>query len=202
MSSKEGELDALKVTSLLLCVCIILTDGAQQMNTELSAQLSSGRKPGGADPMEIRSLTSRATNAERRLNIAQNQLANAEDRLAAVNQRTSAADIKWDARVKEYEDRLKKAEEQYKRERQGSKESQAAYETQIKYVLVNPSTHCIDPCLGHSTDKRSLQRSGISNCKTFSSRRKLTLRRVDQWWKYMPCLIPLCSDDTPVLPSY
>jgi hypothetical protein len=49
-----------------------------------------------------------------------------------VNDKTTSANTKWEARVKEYEDRLRKAEEQYKRERQGAKESQAAFETNIK----------------------------------------------------------------------
>jgi chromosome segregation ATPase len=118
--------------------------------------------------MELRSLTARATNAERRLTIAQNQLAAAEERLATMNQKTTAADTKWEARVKEYEDRLKAAEEKYKRERQGSKESQTAYETQIKCVLAGvceiPGTK--RGLSDRSTVKRSLRRSATRSCKT------------------------------------
>ncbi|KAJ6460887.1 hypothetical protein C8R45DRAFT_1179430 [Mycena sanguinolenta] len=115
LSTKEGELEALKTT-----------------NTELAAQLSATRKPGGPDPMEVRSLSTRAANAERRLNNAQNQLLATEEKVAAMNQKSAAADSKWEARVKEYEARLKAAEERVKRERQGSKERIAELETNLK----------------------------------------------------------------------
>ncbi|KAF9447240.1 hypothetical protein P691DRAFT_131442 [Macrolepiota fuliginosa MF-IS2] len=85
-----------------------------------------------ATTSEVRSLTTRATNAERRLNNAQNQLLATEEKIAAMNQKSVAADSKWDARVKEYEARLKAAEERVKRERQGSKERVNELETHIK----------------------------------------------------------------------
>ncbi|KAK7051013.1 hypothetical protein VNI00_005125 [Paramarasmius palmivorus] len=115
MSAKEGELEALKTT-----------------NAELTAQLSGVKRPGGSDGMEIRSLSTRALNAERRLNNAQNQLAATEEKIAAMNQKSTTADAKWEARVKEYEARLKAAEERVKRERQGGKERVVELETQIK----------------------------------------------------------------------
>uniref|UniRef100_A0A0W0F3I1 Mto1-like Mto2p-binding domain-containing protein n=1 Tax=Moniliophthora roreri TaxID=221103 RepID=A0A0W0F3I1_MONRR len=115
MNAKEGELEALKST-----------------NAELTAQLSGVKRPGGSDGMEIRSLSTRALNAERRLNNAQNQLAATEEKIATMNQKSTAADAKWEARVKEYETRLKAAEERVKRERQGGKERVAELETQIK----------------------------------------------------------------------
>lgn len=85
--------------------------------------------------MELRSLQTRATNAERRLQNAQNQLLAAEERLAGANQKTAAADGKWEARVREYEARLKAAEEKVKRERQGAKETNLQLENQIKCVF-------------------------------------------------------------------
>ncbi|KAK7023033.1 Cnn-1N domain-containing protein [Favolaschia claudopus] len=115
LSSKEGELEALKTT-----------------NAELTAQLSATRKPGGPDPMEIRSLATRAANAERRLNNAQNQLLATEEKVAAMNQKSVVADTKWEARVKEYEARLRAAEERVKRERQGGKERIAELENNMK----------------------------------------------------------------------
>ncbi|KAJ7713473.1 hypothetical protein DFH07DRAFT_1068670 [Mycena maculata] len=115
LSAKEGELEAVKAT-----------------NGELAAQLAGTRKPGQADPMEVRSLSTRAANAERRLNNAQNQLLATEEKVAAMNQRSAAADAKWEARVKEYEARLRAAEERVKRERQGGKERVAELESNLK----------------------------------------------------------------------
>jgi predicted nucleic acid-binding Zn-ribbon protein len=107
----------------------------QTTNTELAAQLAGTRKPGQPDPMEVRSLSTRAANAERRLNNAQNQLLATEEKVAAMNQKSAAADTKWEARVKEYEARLKAAEERVKRERQGSKERVAELENNLKFVF-------------------------------------------------------------------
>ncbi|GAW01733.1 Anucleate primary sterigmata protein B [Lentinula edodes] len=114
-NAKEGEVEALKTT-----------------NAELSAQLSSTKRPGQTDSMEIRSLSARAATAERRLNNAQNQLLATEEKVASMSQKTAAADSKWEARVKEYEARLKSAEERVKRERQGSKERVNELENQLK----------------------------------------------------------------------
>ncbi|KAK0463148.1 uncharacterized protein EV420DRAFT_1639232 [Desarmillaria tabescens] len=114
-SAKEGELEAIKTT-----------------NAEMAAQLASMRRPGQTDSMEIRSLSTRAVNAERRLNNAQNQLLATEEKMAQMSQKSSAADSKWEARVKEYETRLKAAEERVKRERQGGKERVAELESSIK----------------------------------------------------------------------
>ncbi|KAG6896548.1 hypothetical protein C0992_007544 [Termitomyces sp. T32_za158] len=118
LASKEGELEAIKTT-----------------NAEMALQLSSIKRPGSTtDAMEVRSLSTRATNAERRLNNAQNQLLATEEKVAAMNQRSAAADAKWEARVKEYEMRLKAAEERVKRERQGSKERVTELESNLKSI--------------------------------------------------------------------
>ncbi|KAF9009719.1 hypothetical protein BDQ17DRAFT_1388437 [Cyathus striatus] len=114
-SAKEGEIDALKAT-----------------NTEMAAQLAGMKRPGGGDSMEVRSLSTRAANAERRLNNAQNQLLATEEKIAQMNQKSAQADNKWEARVKEYESRLKAAEERVKRERQGGKERIAELEGAVK----------------------------------------------------------------------
>jgi hypothetical protein len=100
----------------------------------MAAQLTSQKRPGQADGMEVRALSARATNAERRLINAQNQLVATEEKMASINQKTANADIKWEARVKEYESRLKAAEERVKRERQGSKERVAELENNLKCV--------------------------------------------------------------------
>ncbi|TFK68439.1 hypothetical protein BDN72DRAFT_841829 [Pluteus cervinus] len=115
LMAKEGELEALKTT-----------------NSELSAHLSSMRRPGPSDSMEVRSLSARAVNAERRLQNAQNQLVATEEKIAAMNKKSLDADNKWDARVKEYESMLKKAEERYKRERQGGKETVKELENNLR----------------------------------------------------------------------
>jgi chromosome segregation ATPase len=138
ISSKEGELEAIKVSCLRglrvrLCSLPLL----QLTNSELAAQLVSIKKPGQTDAMEFRSLTSRAANAERRLANAQNQLVSCEEKIAAMNQKTAAADSKWEARVKEYEARLKAAEERVKRERQGSKERIAELENNHRCVDIS-----------------------------------------------------------------
>ncbi|KIJ63400.1 hypothetical protein HYDPIDRAFT_92649 [Hydnomerulius pinastri MD-312] len=112
---KEGELEALKAT-----------------NSELAQQLTTARRPAQGDSQEIRSLLSRAVNAEKRLVVANNQLLQHEEKISTLNQKTSSADTKWEARVKEYEARLKAAEDKYKRERQGSKERVLELENQIK----------------------------------------------------------------------
>jgi len=117
LAAKEGELEAIKAT-----------------NREMAIQLSGIKRPGQSDAMEVRSLTTRAANAERRLNNAQNQLLATEEKVAAMNQKSATADAKWEARVKEYEARLKAAEERVKRERQGSKERVAELENNLKGI--------------------------------------------------------------------
>ncbi|KAG8219163.1 hypothetical protein J3R82DRAFT_4931 [Butyriboletus roseoflavus] len=112
---KEGELEALKGT-----------------NADLVQQIATARRPAQGDSQEIRTLLSRAVNAEKRLVVANNQLLQHEEKISTLNQKTSTADTKWEARVKEYETRLRVAEEKYKRERQGSKERVLELETQIK----------------------------------------------------------------------
>jgi hypothetical protein len=107
----------------------------------MALQLASIKRPGQSDGMEVRALSARATNAERRLINAQNQLLASEEKVATMNQKNAAADTKWEARVKEYETRLKAAEERVKRERQGSKERVAELENNLKYgeLLFLPS---------------------------------------------------------------
>lgn len=107
----------------------------QATNTDLVQQLATARRPAQGDSQEIRTLLSRAVNAEKRLVVANNQLLQHEEKISSLNQKTSTADTKWEARVKEYEARLKAAEEKYKRERQGSKERVLELENQIKYVM-------------------------------------------------------------------
>ncbi len=130
-SAKEGELEAIKVC-LYFVIGSFLTVRAQTSNAEMAAQLASMKRPGQTDSMEIRSLSTRAVNAERRLNNAQNQLLATEEKMAQMNQKSSAVDAKWEARVKEYETRLKAAEERVKRERQGGKERVAELEASVK----------------------------------------------------------------------
>jgi predicted nucleic acid-binding Zn-ribbon protein len=101
----------------------------------MAAQLAGIKRPGQSDAMELRSLSARAVNAERRLNNAQNQLLATEEKIAALNQRNASAEGKWEARVKEYETRLKAAEEKVKRERQGGKERVGELEGSLKYVF-------------------------------------------------------------------
>ncbi|KAF8635594.1 hypothetical protein AX15_000239 [Amanita polypyramis BW_CC] len=114
-SAKEGEIEGLKAT-----------------NAELSAQVANTKRPALTDSMELRSLSTRAANAERRLNNAQNQLLATEEKIASMNQRSTVADTKWEARVKEYEARLKAAEERVKKERLGSKERIVELENNLK----------------------------------------------------------------------
>ncbi|PSR73176.1 hypothetical protein PHLCEN_2v10953 [Hermanssonia centrifuga] len=115
LASKEGELEALKAT-----------------NTELQAAITSTRKPGTVDSMELRSQTARANTAERRASNLHNLLLASEEKLTAMNQKTTVADNKWEIRVKEYETRLKQAEEKLKREKQGGRERAVELETEIK----------------------------------------------------------------------
>jgi predicted nucleic acid-binding Zn-ribbon protein len=117
-----------------LLLCKKLLTKTQATNAEMATQLSNLKRPSGPDSMELRSLATRAANAERRLNNAQNQLLTTEEKLANLNQKTTTADGKWEARVKEYEARLKAAEERVKRERQGSKERVAELENSVKCV--------------------------------------------------------------------
>jgi predicted nucleic acid-binding Zn-ribbon protein len=137
-AQKEGELEAIKVSSLFQRFISYGTERTkitQTSNIEMANQLAGMKKPGGSDAMELRSMTARAVNAERRLNNAQNQLLTREEAITAMNQKNAAADNKWEARVKEYEARLKAAEERVKRERQGSKERIAELENITKCVV-------------------------------------------------------------------
>ncbi|KAH7911120.1 hypothetical protein BJ138DRAFT_29977 [Hygrophoropsis aurantiaca] len=114
-TAKDGELEALKST-----------------NAELASQLTVSRRPAQGDSQEVKSLLSRAVNAEKRLTVVQNQLLISEEKISNINQKTATVDSKWEARVKEYEARIKAAEEKYKRERQGGKERALELENQMK----------------------------------------------------------------------
>ncbi|KAI0648531.1 hypothetical protein C8Q79DRAFT_579557 [Trametes meyenii] len=114
LSAKEGEIEALQATNAALQSHVVTRKGNQ------------------ADSMEIRALTARAQNAERRAINLQNQLLASEEKLTSVNQKTVVADNKWEARVQEYEKRLKSAEEKVKREKQGGKERALELENQLK----------------------------------------------------------------------
>lgn len=137
LASREGELEAVKVHFVILIIAFqLILKYPQTTNAEMALQLANIKRPGQTtDAMEVRSLSTRAANAERRLNNAQNQLLATEEKVAAMNQRSAAADAKWEARVKEYEARLKAAEERVKRERQGGKERVTELESNLKYVL-------------------------------------------------------------------
>lgn len=108
----------------------------QATNTELQAAITSTRKPGTVDSMELRSQTARANTAERRASNLHNLLLASEEKLTAMNQKTTVADNKWEIRVKEYETRLKQAEEKLKREKQGGRERAVELETEIKSVFM------------------------------------------------------------------
>ncbi|KAI0669382.1 hypothetical protein C8Q78DRAFT_978290, partial [Trametes maxima] len=114
LSAKEGEIEALQATNAALQSHVVTRKGNQ------------------ADSMEIRALTARVQNAERRAINLQNQLLASEEKLTSVNQKTVVADNKWEARVQEYEKRLKSAEEKVKREKQGGKERALELENQLK----------------------------------------------------------------------
>lgn len=131
-SAKEGELEAIKVRVYIKAILASNSFFCQATNADMAAQLASQKRPGQGDSMEIRALSARAANAERRLINAQNQLVSAEEKMAAMNQKNMSADTKWEARVKEYESRLKAAEERVKRERQGSKERVGELENNLK----------------------------------------------------------------------
>ncbi|KAK2460714.1 hypothetical protein APHAL10511_007184 [Amanita phalloides] len=104
-SAKEGEIEALKT-----------------LNADLSAQITNAKRPVVSDSMEMKSLSARAANAERRLTNAQNLLHTFEEKITVMNQRNTVTDTKWEVRVKEYDARLKAAEERVKIERNGNKE--------------------------------------------------------------------------------
>jgi len=105
----------------------------------MAAQLSAVKRPGqSSDAMELRSLSTRAVNAERRLNISQNQLLAAEEKYATTSQTHVAAIAKWEARVKEYEVRIKAEMERTKNAKQGGKERVLELEGIVRLVLFFP----------------------------------------------------------------
>lgn len=83
----------------------------------------------------LRSLTERATSAEKRAQTATNQLALLEARIAEVQQKAGTAEDKWEARVREYENRLRVAGEKIKTEKQGGKERARELEARVRSVL-------------------------------------------------------------------
>ncbi|KAK0213470.1 hypothetical protein IW262DRAFT_1516506 [Armillaria fumosa] len=136
-SAKEGELEAMKMT-----------------NAEMAAQLGSMTRPGHTDSMELRSVSTRAVNAERRLHNAQNQLLATEEKMAVMSEKSAAAEGKWEARVKEYETRLKAVEERVKRERQGGKERVSELEASVKVLqrqldLAQRRSHQLNDVISH-----------------------------------------------------
>jgi hypothetical protein len=103
----------------------------------MSAQLAVIKRPGqSSETMELRSLSTRAVNAERRLNISQNQLLAAEEKYATTSQSHVAAIAKWEARVKEYEVRIKAEMERTKNAKQGGKERVLELEGIVRLVFI------------------------------------------------------------------
>jgi len=114
---KEGELEALK-----------------RSNIELNSHLSIIKTAPSAKDSEIKSITTRALNAERRFTNSQNQLAAEEEKSNFYQNKLTIAERKWDARVKEYEARIKAGDERVKRERQGGKERAGELENHNKVL--------------------------------------------------------------------
>ena len=108
---------------------------SQARNAELSQQISGVRADtSGESSSALRSLTERATNAEKRSQTLANQLSQIEARLAEVQAKAGQAEDRWAARVKEYENRLRIAGEKIKTEKQGGKERARQLEDQVRWV--------------------------------------------------------------------
>ena len=126
---KDGELEAAKVSVIRRCEFA----DPQARNAELAQQISSTRTSSPtASSSQLRSLTERATAAERRAAHANNQLAALEARIAELQSKAGLAENKWEARVKEYENRLRIAGEKIKTEKQGGKERAVQLESQVR----------------------------------------------------------------------
>lgn len=112
------------------------TEAIKATNTELQQQIASLRARSSlsspADASKINALTSRANNAERRLNTLQNQSVLAEERLTEAKNKYAEGEGKWAARIKELESRCKAAEERVKRERQGARERVVELEEELQ----------------------------------------------------------------------
>ena len=120
----------------------------ESRNAELSQQISGVRADtSGESSSTIRSLTERATNAEKRSQTLGNQLSQLEARLAEVQARAGQAEDRWAARVKEYENRLRIAGEKIKTEKQGGKERARQLEDQVRWVGYSLLTLCF-PAIG------------------------------------------------------
>lgn len=115
-----------------------LTCGYEQStNAEISAQLASLKRGGNTssgDPSssDLKAMSTRVANAERRATHAQNLLLTKEEQMMAQIDRYKAAEEKWAARVAEYERREKQSLEKFKNERQGGKESILAMQNEIE----------------------------------------------------------------------
>lgn len=105
----------------------------RDLSVELSDKRSAAAGGGGpASESELRSLTARATSAERRVTTLSNQLAAMHEQIAEQERKHADATSKWEDRVKEFEKRLKAANEKVKAEKQGGKERALQLENTVK----------------------------------------------------------------------
>ena len=111
-------------------------DAAKATNSELHSQISSLKTrtilSSPSSNSKLTTLTSRANNAERKLQQAQSSQHSAEERLDDVKRKHEVDESKWAARIKELELRCKAAEEKANRDRQSARERVKALEDQKK----------------------------------------------------------------------
>ncbi|TIB90893.1 hypothetical protein E3Q06_00136 [Wallemia mellicola] len=110
-------------------------DELKHQYNDLMTQLASAKSRAGQssnDSTEIKSLTARATTAERKLNITQNQLTQVENKLVEARNKIIDSDNKWSTRAKEFETKMKAAEDKVRRERLGAKDRVTDLEKNIE----------------------------------------------------------------------
>lgn len=104
---------------------------AKRRHGDLNAELSTVKYSNSSDS-EVRSLTARATSAEKRVTTLSNQLAAMQAQVAEQEGKHADATSKWEDRVKEFEKRLKAANEKVKAEKQGGKERARQLEETVR----------------------------------------------------------------------
>ena len=105
-----------------------------QLERDVAALRSSTASSSTSPPpaSTVRSLTERATAAERRVSNLMAQLSQLEAKLAEYQAQSGQAQDNWAARVREYEHRLKVAGEKIKTEKQGGRERARGLEDQVE----------------------------------------------------------------------
>ncbi len=147
----------------------------RELQSEM-ASLKATSSVGGAT--EAKALSTRSSNAEKRVALLSNQLNSLEKQAKEQEARHASATSKWEARVAEFEKLLKQANERVKAEKQGGKERAQQLEQTVRCVGRSEWRHTMLTPGGYRGLQEQLKQTNVRNerLSSFLSAAKVTAR--------------------------